>query len=264
MGSEELARRARADALRMVHRAKASHIGSALSMMDILAVLYSGVLRSDPSQPDQPDRDRLIVSKGHAAAGLYAVLANTGFFPHEELDTYGQDGSRLLGHASHFVPGVELSTGSLGHGLSVGCGLALSGGPSRTFVILSDGELDEGSVWEAALFAGHHGLDLLAAVVDHNRIQSLDTVEHVLDLKPLAAKWEAFRWGVREVDGHDHTALAAAFADLPFEKGKPSVLIAHTVKGKGVSFMENTVAWHYKSPNDEQLAAALAELGGAR
>jgi transketolase len=263
--SVELARTIRSHALRMVHRANASHIGTCLSMADLLAVLYSRVLRLDPSRPDWPDRDRFILSKGHGAAIAYAVLAERGFFPVEWLDTYSQDGSNLAGHVnSHLVPGVEVSTGSLGHGLSIGCGIALAGKREsqsyRVFALLSDGEMDEGSNWEAILFAPQHRLDNLVAIVDFNKIQSFGTVKEVLDLDPLADKWRAFRWTVREIDGHNHQEIEDTLVKVPFETGKPSVIIAHTVKGKGVSFMENQLAWHYKSPNAEQLARALAEV----
>ena len=263
---KDLAVKIRAHALRMVHRANASHIGTSLSMADLLAVLYSHVLRVDPERPDWLDRDRFILSKGHGAAILYAVLAERGFFPIEWLDTYCQDGSKLAGHITrHGVPGVEVSTGSLGHGLPTGCGMALAGKregrPYRVFVILSDGELDEGSNWEAILFAPQHQLDNLVAIVDYNKIQSFGKVKEVLDLEPLPDKWRAFRWAVREIDGHDHKQIEGALTAVPFEPGKPSVIVAHTVKGKGISFMENQLAWHYKSPNAEQLKQALAELG---
>jgi transketolase len=263
---KDLAVKIRAHALRMVHRANASHIGTSLSMADLLAVLYSHVLRVDPERPDWLDRDRFILSKGHGAAIYYAVLAERGFFPIEWLDTYCRDGSKLAGHITrHGVPGVEVSTGSLGHGLPIGCGMALAGKregrPYRVFVILSDGELDEGSNWEAILFAPQHQLDNLVAIVDYNKIQSFGTVKEVLDLEPLLDKWRAFRWAVREIDGHDHKQIESALISVPFEPGKPSVIIAHTIKGKGVSFMENQLAWHYKSPNAEQLKQALAELG---
>ncbi|HJW70207.1 MAG TPA: transketolase [Candidatus Binatia bacterium] len=263
----ELAVAIRAHALRMVHRANASHIGTCLSIADILAVLYGSVLRVDPQRPDWPERDRFILSKGHGAAIFYAVLAERGFFPVAWLEEeYCRDGGRLCGHAtSTGVPGVEVSTGSLGHGLSIGCGMALAakrgGSPARVFVVLSDGELDEGSTWEAVLFAAHHGLDNLVAIVDYNKIQSFGRVAEVLDLDPLADKWRAFRWGVREIDGHDQGVIAAALGAAPLETGRPSVLVAHTVKGKGVSFMENDLAWHYRSPDAEQLARALAEIG---
>lgn len=266
--TQELSRAIRAHALRIVHKTKASHIGSCLSVADILAVLYAQVLRIDPGCPYGPERDRFILSKGHAAAILYAVLAERGFFPIEHLETCYQKGSKLGGHAtSHGVPGIEISTGSLGHGLPVGCGMALAGKREwksyRVFVLLSDGELDEGSNWEAILFAPQHHLDNLVAIVDFNKIQSFGTVADVLDLNPLADKWRAFRWAVREVDGHDHRQIKSVLDAVPFEPGRPSVIIAHTVKGKGVSFMENQLAWHYKSPDAEQLARAMAELGAS-
>jgi transketolase len=221
-------------------------------------------LRVDPNDPQWSGRDRLIVSKGHGAAILYAVLAECGFFPVEDLMTYGQDGSPLTGHVSHHVPGVELSTGSLGHGLPVGCGIALAQSRSAkpqaacTFVILSDGELDEGSNWEAILFAGHHRLDSLTAIVDYNKIQSFGNVKDVLDLEPLADKWRSFGWSVLEIDGHDHAAIKTAL-EAP-HGGRPKAIIAHTIKGKGVPFMEGKLAWHYQAPDAKQLVAALASL----
>ncbi len=265
--STSLARRIRSHALRMTHAAKASHIGSCFSMADILAVLYGGVLRFDPSRPDWPERDRFIQSKGHAAAILYAALAETGFFPADWLSTYSCDGSRLGGHVTgHGVPGIELSSGSLGHGLSVACGMSLAlradKKASRVFTLLSDGECDEGSIWEAALFAGHHRLDNLVAIIDYNKIQSFGSVANVLDLEPFADKWRAAKWSVVEIDGHNHDALHKNIGHMPLEAGKPSVIIAHTIKGKGVSFMEGQLAWHYKSANDEQLAQALTEING--
>jgi len=263
---QKLASRIRRSALCMVHKANASHIGTCLSIADILAVLYTGVLRVDSTRPDWPDRDRFILSKGHGAAILYAVLAERGFFPKEWLDTYCQDGAHLAGHITHHnVPGVEVSTGSLGHGLPICCGMALAGKHDnqlyRVFALLSDGECDEGSTWEAALFATHHHLDNLIAIIDYNKIQSFGTVKEVLDLEPLAEKWRAFGWAVREIDGHDFGQIEDALKSIPFKISRPSCIIAHTVKGKGVSFMENQLAWHYKSPNIEQLKQALAELG---
>ena len=252
----------------MVHHANASHIGTCLSMADLLAVLYGKVLRVDPMQPDWADRDRFLLSKGHGTAIMYAVLAERGFFPVEWLERYCDDGSKLPGHVTTHAPGVEISTGSLGHGLPIGCGIALAAKRGtkqfRTFVMMSDGELDEGSNWEAILFAAQHKLDNLVAIVDYNKIQSLGTVKEVMDLEPLADKWRAFRWSVREIDGHDHRQIEQELSNVPFQPGKPSVVIAHTVKGKGVSYMENLLAWHYKSPNDEQLQQALAELGVER
>jgi transketolase len=261
-----LARRIRGHAVRMVHRARASHIGSCFSMADLLAVLYGGVLRVRPAEPGWPGRDRLLVSKGHAAAAVYAALSEAGFFPADWLDTYCQDGTRLAGHVSHHgVPGVELSSGSLGHALSVGCGMALAGQRDgagyRVFVLLSDGECDEGSVWEAALFAPHHRLDNLVALVDYNKIQSFGTVKEVLDLHPFADKWRAFGWSVVEADGHDHAQLADLLSTVPREASRPTAVIAHTVKGKGVSFMEDSLTWHYKSPGDGELKLALEQLG---
>ncbi len=260
-----LATKIRRHVVRMTHLAKSSHVGTSLSMADILAVLYSGVLRVKSNDPLWPDRDRLIVSKGHGAAALYAVLAETGFFPLHVLETYGQDGSFLAGHVTHTgVAGVEVSTGSLGHGLSLACGMALVGKreerPYRVFALLSDGECDEGSTWEAILFAPHHRLDNLAAIVDYNKIQSLGRVEEVIDLEPFAKKWEASGWSVRQIDGHNLSEIESALRAVPFEAGRPSCIIAHTVKGKGVSFMEDQLVWHYRAPNAEELQRALAEL----
>jgi transketolase len=259
-----LARAIRADALRLTAAAKASHIGSCLSIADILAVLYSGVLRVRSEAPDWSERDRLIVSKGHAAAIVYAVLARVGFYPVSELATYTADGSVLTGHVSHHVPGVEWSTGSLGHGLPVGAGIALAlqrgASAQRTVVLLSDGELDEGSNWEAILFAGHHRLRSLLAVVDANGIQSFGRVSDVLELEPLPEKFRSFGWLVREVNGHDHAALRAAFAPAPDGDDRPIVVLARTVKGAGVSFMEDELRWHYRSASESELVAALDEV----
>jgi transketolase len=264
--SIELARKIRREALQMVARANASHIGGALSIADLLAVLYSGVLSVRPEEPKWADRDRLLLSKGHSCTALYAALALRGFFELDELKTYGQDGSRLMAHISHKVPGVEFSTGSLGHGLPFACGKALAAkrrhAAWRTFVILSDGELDEGSNWEAILFAPQHRLDNLVAIVDYNKIQSLGAVSEVLSLDPLADKFRSFGWAVREVDGHDHDAISKALGSMPWVPGQPSVLIAHTIKGKGVDFMEGKLQWHYSSPKGEQLESALSQLGG--
>ena len=249
----------------MVARAKASHIGSALSIADIVAVLYGSVLNVDPSQPKLASRDRFILSKGHACVAVYAALAARGFFPKDDLLTYGQDHSVLMNHISHKVAGVEFSTGSLGHGLSFGVGKALAtkklGQKWRTFVVMSDGELGEGSNWEAFMFAAHHQLDNLVAIIDYNKLQSLTTVDKTLRIEPLADKLVAFGWQVREVDGHDHEQLSKNLNAAPWASNQPSVLICHTTKGKGVSFMENSVEWHYRSPSQLQLEAALAEIG---
>lgn len=212
-----------------------------------------------------PDRDRFILSKGHAGAAVYAVLAESGFFPLKKLETHYQDGSDLSGHVSHKgVPGVELSTGSLGHGLSVASGMAyslkLKGSAGRIFCLMSDGECDEGSNWEAILFAGHHKLTNLVAIIDYNKIQSLASTSSTLELEPFASKFTSFSWEVREVDGHDHAAILRAVA--PASGGLPVVIIAHTTKGRGVSFMENSVLWHYRSPKGEELTRALEELDG--
>jgi transketolase len=261
----QLAHRIRRHVLNMTSRAKSSHVGSSFSMAELLAVLYGRTLRIDPKNIAWPERDRFVLSKGHGCAGLYAVLAEVGFFPIEELDTFYMNGSRLAGHATTTVPGVEVSTGSLGHGLSVGAGMALAakrgGEKHRVVVMLSDGECDEGSVWEAVLFAPQHQLDNLVAIVDYNKIQSLGTVKEVMDLDPFADKWRAFRWAVREIDGHDTQQITDALDAIPFEPGRPSCIIAHTVKGKGVSFMEHKLLWHYRTPQGAELSDALLELG---
>lgn len=258
------AREIRVLALQTVHRARSSHIGGAFSMADLLAVMYGGVLRVDPARPYWPDRDRFVLSKGHACVAVYVTLALRGFFPLERLETFYQNGTKLAGHITTGVPGVEVSTGSLGHGLPVACGLALAAArsdrPFRVYAMLSDGECDEGSTWEAALFAPHHRLDNLVVIVDYNKIQSLGHVKDVLALEPFADKWRAFGWSVREIDGHDVAAIDAALQSAPFEAGRPTCVIAHTIKGKGVSFMEDDLTWHYHAPSDEQVARALEEL----
>jgi transketolase len=260
-----LANRIRQNALKMVHRAKASHIGSALSITDILAVLYGEVMSFDPTDQDYKFRDRFILSKGHACVAVYSTLAEVGFIPKEQLETYGDDFSWLMNHISHKVNGVEFSTGSLGHGLPFGVGKALAakarGETWRTFVLLRDGEMDEGSNWEALMFAAHHKLTNLTAIIDYNKLQSLDSVTNTLGLEPLVDKLKAFGCAVHEIDGHDHQLLAEALCSTSDEK--PTVIVAHTIKGSGVSFMEKRVEWHYKNPNDEQLTMALTELEGS-
>ena len=264
----ELKKRAaqlRLHALRMVHQANASHIGGCLSMADILAVLFGKILKLDPQNVNWPERDRLIISKGHAAAIYYAALAEAGFFPVSWLGTYGQNDSQLAGHITkHGVPGVEFSAGSLGHGLSVACGMAMGlkhdKNPARVFTIISDGEMDEGSIWEAMLFAPQHKLDNLSVILDYNKIQSFGSVKEVLDLEPLADKWKACRWAVREINGHDLGEIEKVLSQTPFEKNKPSVIIAHTVKGKGVSYMENQLKWHYSAPDEKLYAQAVKEI----
>ena len=257
--------------LEMTHLSRGSHIGAIFSLAEIMATLYTGVLNVNPADPAMPDRDRLILSKGHAGAAVYAALAERGFFPVEELKTHYANGSRLSGHVSHKgVPGVEFSTGSLGHGLPAAAGMALGAKkdhtPWRVYCVLGDGECDEGAVWEAALQARQFALDNLIAVVDFNRMQSLDFCENTLALEPFADKWRAFGWRAIEADGHDVDALRAAFDEAKgnLGGGQPTVIIAKTVKGKGVSFMENNILWHYRTPQGEEYEAALKELEAQR
>jgi transketolase len=256
--------------LRMVHSAGLGHIGGEFSATDILVTLFfGGVLRYDPQNPDDPDRDRFVLSKGHSAAALYTTLAMAGYFDEAELDTFLQPLSRLNGHPDrNKVPGVETNTGPLGHGFPVAVGIAISGqmdgAERRTFVLTGDGELQEGSMWEAAMAAGHFGLDRLVCIVDRNRLQQGDRTELTMGLDPLPDKFRAFGWAVRETDGHDHAALLETFAALPFEAGKPNCIIANTIKGKGVSFIEDRKEWHHKIPTDEQYEQAVAELEGSR
>ena len=261
----------RRNGLEMTHLSRGSHIGSVLSVAEIIAVLYARVLNVDPKEPKKPDRDRLILSKGHAGSAVYAALAETGFFPVEQLKTHYANGSILSGHVSHKgVPGVEVSTGSLGHGLGVGTGMALGakmdGAQWRTYVVLGDGECDEGSVWEAALQAAQYKLDRLIAVVDYNHMQSLATVDETLRLEPFEQKWKDFGWNAISVDGHDTDALLKAFEWAKENAGsrKPSVILAHTVKGRGISCMENNILWHYRTPQGEEYDAALKELEAIR
>lgn len=260
--TEALANKIRKSSLVMVCRAKASHIASALSIADILAVLYGEVMNFDPADQYYKLRDRFILSKGHACVAVYSTLAEVGIIPKEQLQTYGDDFSWLMNHISHKVAGVEFSTGSLGHGLPFGVGKALAakvrGETWKTFVLLSDGEMDEGSNWEALMFAAHNKLSNLVAIIDYNKLQSLDSVASTLELEPLVDKLRAFGCRVHEINGHDHRLISKALTSV--DHNAPSVIVAHTTKGKGVSFMENRVEWHYKNPNEEQLAMALAEL----
>lgn len=250
---KDLAKKIRIDSLRMVHRAKAAHIGSALSIADILAALYGDVVRPE---------DKVILSKGHATVAMYAALKHTGI--NLDLESYGQSGSVLMHHVSHKVPGVHFSTGSLGHGLPFGVGIAkawqLQGREGRVYVILSDGEMQEGSNWEAIQFAAHHKLENLLAIIDNNNLQSITTVEETLALGDLKRKLNAFGWDARYVDGHDIGELKR---DLAYSHDVPRAVIARTVKGKGVSFMENQVAWHYKYPTDDELEQAIKEVEDA-
>jgi transketolase len=266
MDTRDLALRLRRHVVRMCSLGGSAHVGSCLSIADIVAVLYGEVLDVDPADPAWTGRDRFILSKGHAGACIYAALAERGFFPLDWLDAHYRNGSLLSGHVSHKgLPGVELSTGSLGHGLGVGVGMALRlrrlAGTQRVFVLMSDGECDEGSNWEAILFAAHQRLGNLVAIVDYNKLQSLGTVAETLALEPFEDKWRAFGWSVRRVNGHDHDGLRAALA-LTLPGDRPVCIIADTIKGAGVSFMENDVLWHYRTPQGNELAAALAELGG--
>ena len=260
------AREARLRDLRMVYGAGMGHLGGEFSAMDILVTLFFGdVLRYDPARPDDPDRDRFVLSKGHSAAALYTTLAMAGYFDTAELATFLQPGSRLNGHPDrNKVPGVETNTGPLGHGFPVAVGIALSGqlegSARRTFVLTGDGELQEGSMWEAAMAAGHFGLDRLVCIVDRNRLQQGDRTETTMGLDPLAPKFEAFGWAVRETDGNDPAALLETFAALPFEPGRPSCIIANTTKGRGVSFIEDRKEWHHRVPTEEEYRRAVAEL----
>jgi len=261
-----LANRVREHAIKMVNKGKSSHIGSVLSIVDIISVLYASVLNYRPESSKWDGRDRFILSKGHAGVGVYAVLAECGFFSTEKLKLHYQNDSCFSGHVSHKgIPGVELSTGSLGHGLPVGNGMAyaakLDDKLHRIFVLMSDGELDEGSNWEAMLFSAHHKLNNITAIIDRNRLQSMDTTENTLALEPLIDKFEAFGWFVAEVNGHDHDDLYNALKSI--HPDKPTMIIANTVKGKGVSFMENEIAWHYRTPLDSDFETAIKEIVGA-
>jgi transketolase len=262
--SEALAKAARKSIVGMTHKAKAAHTGSSLSVVDILSVLYLRAFENNTLSSHS--RDNVVVSKGHASAAVYSVLAHVGYFPVNWLDSFCLDGSRLGGHVNHYeVPGVDLSTGSLGHGLPFAAGKALASKLSGTggafFVVLSDGECGEGSVWESALFANQHKLGNLVVLIDRNRLQSLKSTEETLALDPLDKKWEAFGWEVCTVNGHDHEALWEVIEDLCSNpNGGPKLIVCETTKGFGVSFMENSVLWHYKSPSDSELKESLAEI----
>jgi len=264
----EMARTVRRRDLQVVHGAKMGHVGGEMSAIDILVTLYFAVLRVDPSRPDDPDRDRFILSKGHSAVALYTTLAQRGFIPLEQLDSFAQPLSKLNGHPDRTkVPGVETNTGPLGHGMPVAVGAAIAAKLQdrswRVFVLTGDGELQEGSNWEAAMAAAHYQLDNLTVIVDRNRLQQGAGTEHTLRLEPLADKWRAFGWSVEEVDGHNIGQLLDVFSRVPFETGKPNCIIAHTHKGQGVSFMQDQAAWHHKVPNAAELATALQELAEA-
>ncbi len=256
--SEQLAWLIRRHGIEMTHLSGGAHIGAVLSVADAVAVLYTDVMRYDPANPKWDKRDRFILSKGHAGASIYAALAESGFFPVEELKTHYQNGSRLSGHVSHYLPGIDLSTGSLGHGLSVGAGMAYAMKKDgridqRVYVVLGDGECNEGSVWEAAMYANHFRLNNLVAIVDHNQMQSLDFNENTLELEDFASKWKAFGWNAIEIDGNNHEELKKAFAQVEIlsnqESHKPTVIIANTIQGFGVPFMQHDILWHYRFPH---------------
>jgi transketolase len=262
---EQKAKLLRRHVISMIATAGSGHPGGSLSAADIVTALYFKVMHHDPKNPQWPDRDRFVLSKGHAAPILYAALAECGYFPVEELSTLRKLGSRLQGHTDRtLTPGVEMSAGSLGQGLSYGIGIALAGRLDkksyRTFVLLGDGECDEGQVWEAAMFGPHHRIENITAIVDHNDLQLDGRTCDIMGLEPLGDKWRAFNWHVLEINGHDMKAIVQALNKAVDVKGKPTVIIAHTIKGKGVSFMENNVDFHGKAPNAEQLEKALKEL----
>ena len=263
----KVANNMRKNIVKMVHNAQAGHPGGSLSCADILTALYFNVMHIDKTNVNDPVRDRFVMSKGHASPALYAVLAEKGFIEEDELMTFRLINSRLQGHPNmRECPGVDVSTGSLGQGLSVAVGMALANRlqklPFRTYCLCGDGEIDEGQIWEAAMAAGHYKLDNLLLIIDHNHLQIDGRNEDVMNNNPIGAKFEAFGWNVFGVDGHDIDAITAACKAAEEVKGKPTVIVAETIKGKGVSFMENQAGWHGKAPNDEQLAQALKDLGG--
>lgn len=262
------ATKARMGALEGVYNAKAGHPGGSLSICDLLSVLYNNELRVDPKNPKAQDRDRLVLSKGHAAPALYAALALKGFFPEADIKTLRKSDSYLQGHPNmDKVPGVDMSTGSLGQGISAAVGMALGAkldkADYRVYTILGDGEIEEGQVWEAAMFAGNRGLDNLVAFIDNNNLQIDGTMEEVNAPYPIAEKFAAFNWNTIEIDGHDYDAIEAALAAAKACKGKPTAVVMKTVKGKGVSFMEDAVGWHGSAPNTEQYEQAMTELKAA-
>ena len=267
MTDKQLAERSityRKKILKYIVGAKAGHTGGSLSCIDILNVLYNEVLNVGPQNFTSPDRDRYIQSKGHCVEALYVVLADKGFFPESDLETLCKYKSHYIGHPTKKVRGVEQNTGALGHGLPIAAGTALAAKMDkknyRVFTLLGDGELPEGSNWEAALTAAHYKLDNLCAIIDNNKLQITGTNAEVCNTDPIDAKFESFGWAVQHVDGNDVNALKEVLCSMPFEKGKPSLVIAHTIKGKGVSFMENSVKWHHGVPDKDQYETAIAEL----
>jgi len=266
--SISLAAKVREHVVDMCHLGGSSHVGSALSIVDILSVLYSSVLNYFPENPKSEERDNFILSKGHAGVALYSTLAEVGFFSNELLKDHYKNGSIFSGHVTHkLVPGIEVSTGSLGHGLGIGCGIAkahkLEGKKNKVYVLISDGECDEGSNWEAFLFAAHHHLENLTVILDYNKLQSLTSVEKTLNLEPINKKLEAFNWNVVNVDGHNHKDLERALKK-DFNNSRPKFIIANTIKGKGITFMENSVLWHYRSPQSDEYQEAKAQLKSKR
>lgn len=258
----------RMDLLQMIHHAKAGHTGGSLSNTDVLTALYYRIMRIDPRQPKWEQRDRFIASKGHAVESLWCILADLGFFDKEELKTFSQFGTRLIGHPNNKVPGIEMNTGALGHGLPIAVGMALAakrdGRDYRVFCLMGDGEQAEGSVWEGAMAGAHYKLDNLVGIIDRNRLQISGTTEEVMGLEPLEEKWAAFGWHVVSIDGNDMAAVVAALESAPQAQGRPTLIMANTVKGKGVSFAENVPHWHHHVPSNEELERALAELTAAR
>lgn len=264
----QIAKEIRKDIFKTAYFAGGGHIPSSLSMTDIITTLYFGdILRYDPNNPDWKERDKFILSKGHACLALYATLSKAGYFNESELKTCCKIGSSFGGHPKmKEIPGVEASTGALGHGLSFGIGIALTNKldkrDSKVYVMLGDGECQEGSIWEGVMSAANYNLDNLTVIVDHNKLQAMDELESILKMAPLAEKWKAFGWNVEEIDGHNIDAIYKALTTK--EEGKPKVIIAHTIKGKGVSFMENVPIWHYRMPNEEELKVLMKELDLSR
>jgi transketolase len=264
---EKKAAAIRRDLLAMIHNCKAGHTGGALSSVDILVALYYSVMKVDPGNPRWAGRDYFVMSKGHSVEGLICILADRGFFDKAELDTFCRYRTRLIGHPSNKVPGIEMNTGALGHGLSMAVGMAMglkmAGRPNRVFAVMGDGEQAEGSIWEAAMAGSHYRLDNLTGIVDRNRLQISGDTEEVMGLEPLAGRWKAFGWEVHDIDGHDLAALVGNLGARPGDSGKPRLFIARTVKGKGVREMENVARWHHGVPDAALLASALRQLAGA-
>ncbi|MCK5617504.1 transketolase [Candidatus Pacearchaeota archaeon] len=260
-----ISREIRRRILEISYRTRSSHIGSSMSTIEILVALYFRVLNVDPANPKDPDRDRFILSKGHASLALYSILAKKGFISEKCLSGFAVNGGTLEHHPNKDLSkGIETSTGSLGHGLPTGVGMALAAKHDernhKIYALLSDGELNEGSTWEAIMFASHHKLDNLVAVIDYNKLQALGYTNDIINLEPLSQRWTSFGWAVKEIDGHDFQQLFEAFESLPFTENQPSVIIAHTIKGKGISFMENKLLWHYRVPSNEDYEKGLKEL----